>query len=147
MGKSTFQGVLRSSGGDTTKTVNPAVVQMVVPFTFDPTAANTTAVDISSTDGGDVILPANAVVTEIVANAAATGGTNPTFDMGWIGVSDTSALDVDYATATAGNDLGVAMSATQPVKITGGVGASAGTGGTISGYIKYHVIDSARWEA
>jgi len=163
MGKSTFQGVIRSAGGDTTKTVTPGTVQLVVPFTFDPTAANTTAVDISSTDGGDVILPANAVVTEIVANAAATGGTDPTFDMGWIGVSDATELDVDglvaegdadagasvfnYATATAGDDLGVAMASTQPVRITGGVGASAGTGGTISGYIKYHVIDSARWEA
>lgn len=164
MPKTTFQGVLRSAGGDTTKTVTPATAELVVPFYIaDPTAANTTAVDISSTDGSDVILPTNAIVTEIVVNAAATGGTNPTFDMGWIGVSDTTALDVDgliaegdadvgasvfnYASGTAGDDLGVTMSTTQPVKLTGGVGDSAPTGGTISGYVKYHVSDSAKWEA
>ena len=164
MPKTTFQGVLRSAGGDTTKTVTPATAELVVPFYIaDPTAANTTAVDISSTDGSDVILPTNAIVTEIVVNAAATGGTNPTFDMGWIGVSDTTALDVDgliaegdadagasvfnYASGTAGDDLGVTMSTTQPVKLTGGTGDSAPTGGTISGYVKYHVSDSAKWEA
>lgn len=164
MPKTTFQGVLRSSGGDTTKTVNPATVELVVPFRIaSATAANTTAVDVSSTDTGDVILPAGAVVTEIIVNAAATGGTNPTFDMGWIGVSDATALDVDglvaegdadagksvfnYATATAGASLGTTMSTTQPVRITGGVGASAPTGGSLTGFIKYHVSDSARWEA
>lgn len=162
MATNTFQGVVRTSGGDTTKTVTPAVVEVVVPFYIaDPTAANTTAVDFSSADGSDVILPAGAIVTEIVANAAATGGTNPTFDMGWIGISDASAFDVDgliaegdadagksvfnYATATSGDDVGTTMSTTQAVRITGGVGASAATGGTISGFIKYHVSDTGVW--
>lgn len=162
MGRTTFQGIVRSGGGDTTKSVTPAVVEVVVPFYIaDPTAANTTAVDFSSSDTSDVILPAKAIVTELVVLASATGGTNPTFDMGWIGVSDATAFDVDglvaegdadagksvfnYATATAGDDVGVTMSTTQAVKITGGVGASAATGGVISGYIKYHVSDDGTW--
>jgi len=162
MARTTHQSVIRSAGGDTTKTVTPGVVEMVVPFYIaDPTAANTTAVDRGSSNDADVVLPKNAIVTEIQVSADATGGTNPTFDMGWVGVSDTSATDVDgliaegdadagdtifnWATATAGDDMGVVMSSTQPVKIIGGVGASAATGGTISGYIKYHVEDDGTW--
>lgn len=162
MATTTFQGVVRSAGGDDRKVTTPGTVQLVLPFYIaDPTAANTTAVARSATDTRSVVLPANAIVTEVIANAAATGGTTPTFDMGWIGVNDASALDVDgivaegdadvgksvinYATATAGDDLGVTMSTTQPVALTGGVGASAATGGVISGYIVYHILDAGTW--
>lgn len=155
MPTSTTQGILRSGGGDTTKTAYAGSVQMSAEFYFDPTAANTTAVQKASNNTAAVILPAGAVVVEIQVNAAGTGGSSPTFDMGWIGYSDTSALDVDglvaegdadvgkqvlnWASATAGDDMGVAMSTTQMVKITGGVGASAATGGAVSGRIIYYV--------
>jgi hypothetical protein len=159
MATTTFSAVIRSYGGDSTKTVTPAVTQHVVPFHIaDPTAANTTNVARSSSDTRTVILPTGAIVTEIIVNAAATGGTNPTFDMGWIGVSDATALDVDglvaegdadagksvfnYATATIGDDVGTTMSTTQPVRLTGGVGASAPTGGSLTGFVKYHVSDT-----
>lgn len=159
--RTTNQAIIRSYGGGKKGVVTAAVVEMVVPFYIpDPTAANTTAVDVSSTVGDDVILPPNAIITELHISADATGGTTPTFDMGWIGVSDATAFDVDgliaegdadagdsvfnMSTATAGDDVGVVMSSTQAVKITGGVGASAPTGGTISGYIKYHVSDDGR---
>lgn len=163
MPKTTFQGVVRSGGGDTRKIVTPAVVQVVVPFHMaDPTAANTTVLTVSSDSGApEVVLPPSAIVTELHVSADATGGTTPTFDMGWIGYSDTSELDVDgliaegdadagdsvfnMATATAGDDVGTTMTTTQAVKITGGVGASVATGGTISGYIVYHVQDNGVW--
>ena len=81
------------------------------------------------------------------------------FDMGWIGYSDTSASDpngliaagdadagkqvFDWATATAGDDMGVIMSATQMVKITAGATTGdAPTGGTASGQILYYVTRS-----
>lgn len=156
--RTTFTARIRSMGGDSRRLTTPAVTEVVVPFHIpDPTAANTTAVQRTSSNQGEVILPPNAIVTEITVNAAATGGSDPTFDMGWVGVDDTSAVDVDglvaegdadaggtvynIATATAGNDMNTVMSATQPVKITGGVGASAATGGSITGFIKYHVSD------
>jgi len=156
MANATTQAVWRSLGGDQTKTAYAGTMLMAADF-FIPsaTAANTTAVRKSASNAGAVILPAGAVVKEIQVNAAATGGTNPTFDLGWIGVSDATALDVDglvaegdadvgkavynYATATAGDDLGVAMSTTQMVKITGGVGASAATGGSVTGVLFYYV--------
>ena len=156
MATSTTQAIWRSGGGDTTKTAYAGTMLMAADFYIaDPTAANTTAVAKSSSDTSPVILPAGAVVKEIQVNAAATGGTTPTFDLGWIGYTDATALDVDgliaegdadvgksvfnYATATAGDDLGVAMSTTQMVKITGGVGASAATGGAITGVLFYYV--------
>lgn len=158
MGISTTQSIWRSGGGDNTRTAYCGSMVMAATFYFDPTAANTTAVQKSSTDTSAVILPANAVITQIQVNAAGTGGTNPTFDLGWIGYTDTTALDVDglvaegdadvgksifnYATATAGDDLGTTMSTTQMVKITGGVGASAATGGTVSGVILYYIADN-----
>jgi hypothetical protein len=147
MAKTTFQGILRSHGGDNTKTAYAGSAVLAATFHIPKSAADTSS----------VILPAGAIVTGLQVTAAATGGTNPTFDLGWIGVSDATALDVDglvaegdadvgasvfnYATATAGNDLGVPMSTTQMVQITGGVGASAATGGTITGIITYHVQD------
>jgi hypothetical protein len=159
---STFTGVIRSAGGDSTKAVTPGVVEVVVPFYIaDPTAANTTAVTRGASNTANVILPPNAIITEIGVSADATGGTNPTFDMGWINVDDSTDFDVDglvaegdadagdsifnMATATAGDDVGVIFETANNVRITGGVGASAPTGGTISGYIKYHVDDNGEW--
>jgi hypothetical protein len=98
------------------------------------------------------------VIVEIQANAAGTGGTTPTFDMGWIGYTNTavsdpngllSAADADagkqvfnFASATAGDDLGVAMSTTQMVTLTGGATTGdAATGGAITGTILYYVTD------
>lgn len=156
MATSTTQAIWRSLGGDTTKTAYAGSMSMVAGFYFDPTAANTTAVQKSSTDTSAVILPIGAVVLEIYVDGAATGGTVPTFDMGWVGYSDATALDVDGLVAEgdadagkqvinwdpvllAGDDLGLVMSSTQMVKITGGAGASAATGGSISGHIVYYV--------
>jgi hypothetical protein len=160
---STTTSVWRSGGGDSTKTSYAGSMLMAADFYFDPTAANTTALQKSSSDTDAIILPVGAIVVEIQINAAGTGGTNPTFDMGWIGYTDTSAVDVDglvaegdadigksvftWATATAGDDLGVVMSSTQMVKLTGGVGASAATGGTASGRILYYVPTDGAYTA
>jgi hypothetical protein len=76
--------------------------------------------------------------------------------MGWIGNEDSSALDVDglidtqaadggkksfnWGTSGAGDDLGVAMSTTQMVALTGGgTTGDAATGGTITGRVIYYV--------
>jgi hypothetical protein len=78
--------------------------------------------------------------------------------MGWIGYSDTTVSDdnglvaaavattgklvINFASATAGDDLNTIMSATQMVKITGGgTTGDAPTGGNITGEIFYYVTD------
>jgi hypothetical protein len=159
MALSTTQSIWRSGGGDNTRTAYCGTGLMAAQFYIDPSAADTTTVKVSSAAGAPaVILPAGAVVVEIQANAAGTGGTTPTFDMGWIGYTNTavsdpngllSAADADagkqvfnWASATAGDDLGVAMSLTQMVTLTGGATTGDGpTGGAITGTILYYVTD------
>lgn len=155
MATSTTQSVWRSFGGDTTKTAYAGSMLMAADFYFDPTAAAGNKVQKSSTDTSYVILPTGAVIFEIQVNAAGTGGTNPTFDMGFTtytsGTASNASLlneaDADagkqvmnWATATVpGASLGAVMSSTDMVYITGSVGASAATGGSVSGRLLYYV--------
>lgn len=159
MALSTTQSLWRSGGGDQTRTAYCGTGLLVANFYIDPTAADTATVKVSSASGAPaVVLPIGAVVVQINANAAGTGGTTPTFDMGWIGYTDTSASDpngllsaadadagkqvFDWASATAGDDLGVTMSTTQMVTLTGGgTTGDKATGGAITGQILYYVTD------
>jgi hypothetical protein len=157
MAISTTQSIWRSGGGDQTRTAYCGTGLMVAQFYFVPTAAAGNKVQLSSTDTTNVILPAGAVIVQINANAAGTGGTNPTFDMGFTlyntGTASNAALlneaDADagkqvftWATSTVpGASLGAVMSSSEMVYITGNVGASAATGGAVSGQILYYVTD------
>ena len=157
MAVSTTQSIWRSGGGDQTRTAYCGTGLMVAQFYFDPTAAAGNKVTISSSSSANVILPAGAVIVQINANAAATGGTDPTFDMGFTlytsgtatnaGLLNEADADVGkqvftWATATVpGASLGAVMSATEMVYITGNVGGSAATGGSVSGQILYYVTD------
>ena len=163
MATSTTTSVWRSGGGDTTKTAYAGSMLMVADFYFSATGAANTKVQKSSSDTNNVILPVGAIITEIQANAAGTGGTNPTFDMGFTlyttGTTNAATLlneaDADagkqvftWATATVpGANLGAVMSASEMVYITGSVGASAATGGSISGRITYYVPTSGAYTA
>ena len=154
MATSTTTSVWRSGGGDTTKTAYAGSMLMVADFYLSATQVSGN-VQKSSTDTSAVILPIGAVITEIQANAAGTGGTNPTFDLGFTlystGTASPEALlneaDADagkqvftWATATVpGANLGAVMSTSELVYITGRKGASAATGGSISGRILYYV--------
>ncbi len=160
MAVSTTQSIWRSGGGDNSRTAYCGTGLMVAEFYIDPTAADSTSVKVSSaTNAPAVVLPIGAVVVQINANAAGTGGTTPTFDMGYIGYTDTSASDPNgllsaadadagkqvftWATATVpGVSLGAAMSTTQMVTLTGGATTGdAATGGAITGQILYYVTD------
>ena len=162
MATSTTTSVWRSGGGDTTKTAYAGSMLMVADFYLSATQVSGN-VQKSSTDTSAVILPVGAVITEIQANAAGTGGTNPTFDLGFTlystGTASPEALlneaDADagkqvftWATATVpGANLGAVMSASEMVYITGSVGASAATGGSISGRILYYVPTNGAYTA
>ena len=154
MAVSTTQSIWRSGGGDQTRTAYCGTGLMVAEFYFS--ATQTSGNVLNQAGGVPVILPANAVIVQINVNAAGTGGTNPTFDMGFTtytggtatpaGLIDEGDADVgkqvfDWASATAGASMNAAMSATQMVYITGRAGASAATGGNISGDIIYYVND------
>jgi hypothetical protein len=162
MPTSTTQAIWRSGGGDTTKTAYAGSMLMVAEFYFSATATANSLVAKSSTNSAPVILPVGAEILEIQANAAGTGGTNPTFDMGTrLYVSGTNAAgslinegDADagkqvfnWASATAGTALGGVMSTSEMVYITGSVGASAATGGAVSGTIIYCVPTDGAYTA
>ena len=163
MATSTTTSVWRSGGGDTTKTAYAGSMLMAADFYFVPTAAAGNKVQKSSTDTANVILPIGAVITEIQANAAGTGGSSPTFDMGFTlyssGTTNNASLlneaDADagkqifnWATATVpGASLGAVLSTSELVYITGSVGASAATGGSVTGKLFYYVPTSGSYTA
>lgn len=103
---------------------------------FDPTAA--------SADTGEV-LPAGAVVVGVQSLGGATGGTNPTVDIGTSGDPDGFANELDADTAgvmvNTGALNGTALAASTAVYA--GVGASAATGGTTKAVIHYVISEAA----
>ena len=162
MPTSTTQAIWRSGGGDTTKTAYAGSMLMVADFYFSATATANSLVAKSSTDSNPVILPVGAEIVEIQANAAGTGGSTPTFDMGHrlytTGTNSAGSLinegDADagkqvfnWASGTAGASMGEVMSASEMVYITGSVGASAATGGNVSGRITYYVPTNGAYTA
>jgi hypothetical protein len=159
---STTMSVWRSGGGDTTKTTYAGSMLMVAEFYFAATNAANTAVQRSSTDTRTVVLPVGAVIISIATNAAATGGTSPTFNMGFdlytTGTHSATALIngaaggggktvTNWSTGTAGASMGAVMSASEFALITGSAGSSAPTGGSISGRIEYYVPTDGAYTA
>ena len=158
MAISTTQSIWRSGGGDQTRTAYCGSGLMAAQFYISGASAAGTSAKISSASGAPaVVLPAGAVVLEIQAVCAATGGTTPTFDMGFTlygtstatntglvsaAVATTGKLSINLASATAGANMGATMSTTQLVTITGGgTSGDAPTGGSITGTILYYVVD------
>ena len=158
MAVSTTQSIWRSGGGDQTRTAYCGSGVMAARFYISGASAAGTSVKVSSASGAPaVVLPAGAIITEIQAVCAATGGTTPTFDMGFTlygtstatntglvsaAVATTGKLSINLATATAGANMGTTMSTTQLETITGGgTSGDAPTGGSITGTILYYVAD------
>ena len=153
MAVSTTQSIWRSGGGDQTRTAYCGTGMMVAEFYFS--ATQTSGNVLNASGGQAVILPAGAVIVQVNANGAGTGGTNPTFDLGYtlystgtatpaglINEGDADAGKQVFNWASATNvGLGAVMSATEMVYVTGRAGASAATGGSVSGQIVYYVTD------
>ena len=154
MAFSTTTAVWRSGGGDTTKNAYAGSMAMYANFYLNPIAAVNTAITRSVTDLRTVVLPIGAVITEVQVNAAATGGASPTFDMGFTtygtgtvnpqtlineGVANAGKSVFNWTTGTSAASFGAVMSAVEMVTITGHVGASAATGGAVTGRITYYV--------
>ena len=136
MSTSTFTGVVRS--GPKGSGIYAGSALLVAEFSIDPTA-------VSASTG--ITLPAGAVITDIISAAGATGGTNPTIDVGTAGTSDEFANELDAdanSSALAAGTLGagalVALSA--DTEIYAGVGASAATGGATRVKVLYYRQDA-----
>ena len=155
MPTSTTQAIWRSLGGDQTKTAYAGSMQMVADVYFSAIGAANTLAQRSATDTRPVVLPAGAVVFGVDSLATTSGGTSPTYDIGHrlygSGTNSPGSLvnegsatnaakaSYNWTAAQAGTSLGAVMSATQMVYITGSVGASAATSGSISARLYYYV--------
>lgn len=109
----------------------------VLRASFDPTSA--TQVLLGT-------LPNGARVIEVVSEGGATGGTNPTVDIGTLADDDGLANELAAniaSSATSANKIGAQFGTklTAETAVYGKVGASAGTGGTTT--VQVHFIVEA----
>jgi hypothetical protein len=148
MATTTFQGIVRSNGGAGKGNATPSVVTLSEVISFDPTAASATNVRIgsSSSSGETFVLPEGAVPVSFMTIGGATGGTNPTVDIGSSADDDGffNEVDCDTKGSLKGADgaLVVAGGISAATTVTGKVGSSAATGGTVTGVFTYTVVDA-----
>jgi hypothetical protein len=161
MTQATTSAVWRSTGGDQTRTAIAGSMLMVAPFYVANTAATANVTNVSG--GSALILPANAVVTEVIVSSG--GGGNATANIGFtpiIGVgpgqTTTTGTNVPAAFVSAGNvsartvftvggtgggaSLGNVANATNLVVVTNAQGATNAIAGVITGEIVYYVADN-----
>ena len=151
MATTSFQGIIRSYGGqDKSSGVTPSNVNLSAVVSFNPVGATAVAVRVgtSATAGEIFTLPKGAVPNSFISLGGATGGTNPTVDIGTAADPDGffNELDADLKGAVKGADGALAIGTGVPanVQVTANQGASAATGGTVTGTFHYTMVDNAR---
>jgi hypothetical protein len=143
MAVSTTQSIWRSGGGDQTRAAYCGSGVMAATF-YIPAAGTAGNVQASSTNTSTVVLPAGAVVTQIIINDIGTG----TIDLGYTGSANGLLNDADVTAIVSvapggtgsGASLGTILNATSNVTVTNAVGGTPGTG-TVGGVILYYVTD------
>ena len=166
MATATTSAVWRSTGGDQTRTAEAGSMVMAVPFYIANTAATANVLNVSG--GNALVLPANAVVAEVIVSSG--GGGNATSNIGFTpiigtGPGQTTTLGTNVPTGfvSAGNvsartvftvggtgggaSLGNAANATNLVVVTNTQGAANAIAGVVSGRIIYHVSDAGQQSA
>ena len=162
MATATTSSVWRSTGGDQTRTAEAGSMVMAAPFFIANLAATANVLNVSG--GSALILPANAVVTEVLISSVGTGradiGFTPLIGVGpgqntTLGTNVPQALVANTSMATrtvfvtggsgAGASIGNVANATNLVVITSA--ANGTSSGTVSGRIIYHVSDAGQQSA
>ena len=161
MALATTSAVWRSTGGDQTRTAYAGSMVMAAQFYIANTAATANVLNVSG--GTDLILPAGAVVTEVIVSSG--GGGNATANIGFtpiigtgpgqtttlgsnvpqafVAAGNVSARTVfTVASATGGASLGNVANATNLVVVTCAQGAANAIAGVVSGDIIYYVADT-----
>lgn len=132
-----FPGGIAVGGAQTGATSAGAIYAL--RFSFDPTSASQVLLGT---------LPVGAIPLDVIGYGGATGGTNPTVDIGTVADDDGYAneLDADAAgsSAVGAGTIGALKNAriTAETAVYGKVGASAATGGTFAGALLFTVTDS-----
>jgi hypothetical protein len=164
MALATTSAVWRSTGGDQTRTAAAGSMVMVTPFYIANASAASANVAVSSSDSSAVILPAGAVVTNVIistgstgANSAANVGFTPLIGVGpgqnttlgtnvpqafLAAANVVSRTNITLGSTGAGASLGNVANATNLVVVTSAIGAAGAVGGPVTGSIQYFVADS-----
>jgi hypothetical protein len=160
MALATTSSIWRSTGGDSTRTAFAGTMHMAAPFYIANVAAAGNVVVSSATGAPALILPANAVVTDVIITNAVGG--NSTANIGFtpligVGPGQTTTLGsnvpaglVSAANVSArvtispgitgqGTSLGNVCNATNLVVVTTAAGGA--NAGAVTGIIQYFVVD------
>ena len=165
MALATTSSIWRSTGGDSTRTAFAGTMRMAAPFYVANVAAAGNVV-VSSVSGAPVlILPANAVVTDVIITNALGG--NSTANIGFtpivgVGPGQTSTygtnvpaglvsganvsarVTISPGSTGQGTSLGNVCNATNLVLVTTAAGLA--NGGAVTGIIEYFVVDGVYGE-
>jgi hypothetical protein len=160
MALATTSAIWRSTGGDQTRTAFAGSMHMAAPFYIANVAAAGNVVVSSASGAPALILPANAVVTDVIITNALGG--NATANIGFtpligVGPGQTTTLGsnvpaglVSGANVSArvtispgltgqGTSLGNVCNATNLVVVTTAAGGA--NAGAVTGIIQYFVVD------
>ena len=159
----TTSSIWRSTGGDQTRTAVAGTMHMAATFYIANTAATSNVVVSSASNAPTLILPANAVVTDVIittapgGNCAANigftplvGGTGPgqsptlgtNVPNGLLSGANVAArATISVGSTGQGTALGNACNATNLVVVTSAQGSAGANAGAVTGIIQYFVLD------
>ena len=166
MALSTTSAVWRSTGGDQTRTAYAGSMHMAAQFYIANSSVTANVVVSSAANAAALILPANAVVTDVIITNGSTGA-NSTANIGYtplisVGPGQTTTLgtnvpaglvnNANVVTRTTisvgstgqGTALGNVANATNLVVLTNAIGTAGAVGGPVTGIIQYYVADSGQ---
>ena len=150
MATTSFQGIVRSYGGQDKSVTTPGVVVLSEVISFDAaaTAVSLTPVRIgtSASAGATFILPKGAIPISFSVVLASSGASS-TVDIGTTADVDGFFNEVTSVTKGsingAGGALVVAGGIPANATVAASVGATAGTG-TVTGVFTYTIVDNAQ---
>ncbi len=150
MATTSFQGIVRSYGGQDKSVTTPGVVVLseTISFNAAATAASLTPVRIgtSATTGDTFILPKGAIPISFSVVVASSGASS-TVDIGTTADVDGFFNEVTSVTKGsingAGGALVVAGGIPANATVAASVGSTAGTG-TVTGVFTYTIVDNAQ---
>ena len=150
MATTSFQGIVRSYGGQDKSATTPGVVVLSEVISFDAAAAAASLTPVrigtSATTGATFILPKGAIPISFTVVVPSTGASS-TVDIGT--TADVDGFFNEVASVTKGTIKGadgalvVAGGITVNSTVAASVGATAGTG-TVTGVFTYTVVDNAK---
>ena len=165
MALATTSSIWRSTGGDSTRTAFAGTMRMAAPFYIANVAAAGNVVVSSVSGAPNLILPANAVVTDVIitnalgGNATANIGFTPIVGVGpgqtstygtnvpaglVSGANVSARVTISPGSTGQGTSLGNVCNATNLVLVTNAAGLA--NGGAVTGIIQYFVVDGVYGE-